>query len=536
MASPPPSNKRFGLAARPEGIVSVADGKRVRIKGVNLFGLETETFSIHGLWSVSLDAILDSIASNGFNTVRLPFSAQLALGLDTLVATGINTSANPALTGATGGKVMDEVIKGCLKRNLLVMPDLHRLKGTGSITELWYDDAEFPEERVIQAWLNVVRRYKEAFPNVFAADLKNEPHGIAAWGGSDPKLDWASAAERIGNAILKENPRLLIVVEGVERYGNDGSWWGGSLAGVTARPVKLSVPERLVYSPHVYGPDVFMQEYFKSPDFPNNLEAIWQRHFGFLLGKAPLIVGEWGGKYAPDSKDRVWQNKFGEWLRKNAVDWTYWCWNVNSADTGGLVKEDWTTPETDKLALLARVCPDPTKFTFAATAVTTTTTTGTPLPQLPQLPPLTSAPTLSAPLPDTATATTTATTTTNKKGYRITLVKNDTWKDDKMSGWAASVGAYEVQCVNVSSKPLKVPQFKVTCSHMKSYWNVVPQTPVNTAAAASATTTTTNVFSYVPSTVPSNTLIQPNAQIQPPFGFVASGKVTVEIAADDKQK
>ena len=54
----------------------------------------------------------------------------------------------------------------------------------------------------------------------------------------------------------------LIVVEGV---GDDpgapgmddsgaGIWWGEHLAGAKAQPVRLSNPERLVYSPHTYGP------------------------------------------------------------------------------------------------------------------------------------------------------------------------------------------------------------------------------------------------------------------------------------------
>ncbi len=32
--------------------------------------------------------------------------------------------------------------------------------------------------------------------------------------------------------------------------------------------------------------------------------------------------------------------------------WFYWCWNANSGDTGGLVRDDWTTLEWVKLAFL----------------------------------------------------------------------------------------------------------------------------------------------------------------------------------------
>jgi endoglucanase len=69
---------------------------------------------------------------------------------------------------------------------------------------------------------------------VFAADLKNKPHGAASWGGGVLATDWRLAAERIGAAVLETNPRLLIFVEGVERNGlvqlQEGCWWGGSIA------------------------------------------------------------------------------------------------------------------------------------------------------------------------------------------------------------------------------------------------------------------------------------------------------------------
>lgn len=36
-----------------------------------------------------------------------------------------------------------------------------------------------------------------------------------------------------------------------------------------------------------------------------------------------------------------------------------WCLNPNSGDTNGLLLDDWTTPDADKLDLLARVQPHP---------------------------------------------------------------------------------------------------------------------------------------------------------------------------------
>jgi endoglucanase len=67
-------------------------------------------------------------------------------------------------------------------------------------------------------------------------------------------------------------------------------------------PIDLGTPEwnkRVVYSPHVYGPDAFEQDYFTDKSFPKNLPAIWDAQWAFAeeaTGRA-ISVGEWGGKY-----------------------------------------------------------------------------------------------------------------------------------------------------------------------------------------------------------------------------------------------
>lgn len=40
----------------------------------------------------------------------------------------------------------------------------------------------------------------------------------------------------------------------------------------------------------------------------------------------------------------------------------YWCLNPNSADTGGLLEDDWLTPIPRKINLTNRAQPNPTKF------------------------------------------------------------------------------------------------------------------------------------------------------------------------------
>jgi endoglucanase len=186
------------------------------------------------------------------------------------------------------------------------------------------------------------------------------PHGIASWGTDDPKTDFRLAAERCGDAIHAVAPHWLIVVEGVEKNvpGQQlpGHWWGGNLEGARRFPVRLKRKQRLVYSPHEYGPGVHQAEWFRDPAFPANLPERWDKGFYFLVREqiAPVLVGEFGGRETgPDTPEGVWQRAFVEFLREKQLGFIYWSWNPNSGDTGGLVADDWRTLVEPKRALLA---------------------------------------------------------------------------------------------------------------------------------------------------------------------------------------
>ena len=73
-------------------------------------------------------------------------------------------------------------------------------------------DSAIPEAKVLQSWDKIARALCSRW-NVFAVDLQNEPHA-SSW-AKDPATDWNKAAERIGNHVLTQCPRWLIMVEGV---------------------------------------------------------------------------------------------------------------------------------------------------------------------------------------------------------------------------------------------------------------------------------------------------------------------------------
>jgi endoglucanase len=142
---------------------------------------------------------------------------------------------------------------------------------------------------------------------------------------------------------LSANPYLLIFLQGVERSGDDWYWWGGNFLDAHAAPVVLEVPGRVVYSPHDYGPGVYAQPWFSAPDFPDNLPAIWDTHWGYLAKEqlAPVVLGEFGGRSVGEDADGVWQRALMDYTKQNGVGWLNWSFNPDSGDTGGLLSDDW---------------------------------------------------------------------------------------------------------------------------------------------------------------------------------------------------
>jgi aryl-phospho-beta-D-glucosidase BglC (GH1 family) len=357
---------RGPLATSGNQIVDAA-GSSVRIAGVNWFGMETTTFAPHGLWARGYREMMDQMKSLGFNTIRLPYSDQLFDASST--PNGIDFSKNADLAGLSGLEVMDALVSYADEIGLWLILDHHRSDAGNSASEtgLWWSQA-YPESVWIDNLTMLASRYA-ASSSVVGIDLHNEPHGPATWGDGSA-TDWRLAAERAGNAVLAANPNLLIIVEGIERASSGSYWWGGNLSNAGDSPVRLNVADRLVYSPHDYPASVYEQPYFADPDYPANLPDVWDANWGYLFreGIAPVMLGEFGSTLETAS-DRAWFSSMIDYLGgdfdgdgssdlaagEQGISWTYWSWNPNSGDTGGILADDWSTPVDEKLSELTAV-------------------------------------------------------------------------------------------------------------------------------------------------------------------------------------
>jgi endoglucanase len=351
---------QFPLSTNGSKIVD-ATGATVLLRGVNWFGIETDTHTPHGLWVRDYKSMLAQIKSQGYNTIRLPYSLQ-ALSSTTISGVDFSIGSNQDLYGKTPLQVMDLVIAEAQKQGLMILLDSHRLKDytltQPNIPELWYGDG-YTEADWTKTWTDLATRYKNR-TNVIGADLKNEPHGKARWGNNDQATDWRLAAERCGKAIQAVNSNWLIVVEGIGNVPEKNQWYwdAGNLEGVNQYPVRLTKANKLVYSPHEYGPGVYNASWFSDPTFPNNMPARWETGFNYITTKkiAPILIGEFGGRQVDSiSKEGIWQRKFVDFIGQKGLSFTYWAWNPNSADTGGILQDDWININAPKQQLLSKL-------------------------------------------------------------------------------------------------------------------------------------------------------------------------------------
>jgi len=369
------------------------NGNEVWLTGVNWFGYNVGSQVFDGVWSQNMHWCLQQIADHGFNLLRVPMSTEILLqwknkGPDPMIK--VNQWENPELTveGIKGGTIKysfdiwNMAVQWCKELGIKIMIDIHcaTTASNGHQWATWYDN-NFSTEDWIEALEWVTDYYKDD-DTIIAIDLKNEPHGkkdeglMAKWDNSKDENNWKYAAERGAEAVLNINPNMLIMVEGIEVYpkfeeGQNwdspsivyetnyspyyGAWWGGNFRGVRDYPIYKKFKSQLVYSPHDYGPEVWKQDWFYLEDPTKTftrqtlLDDYWYDSWAFIAEEhiAPLLIGEWGGwvdeEHDKTGENRHWLREIRDYMIDKHIHHTFWCFNENSSDTGGLVYDNFGT-------------------------------------------------------------------------------------------------------------------------------------------------------------------------------------------------
>lgn len=358
------------------------NGTEVWLTGCNWFGYNTGSNIFDGVWACNMREALESIADHGFNLLRIPMSAELLLQWKNgeYPEANYNHAYNAELESMNSLEIFDYALSILEANGVKVMIDIHSLPtdAMGHNLPLWYTD-EFTVDDYYEAldWLSA--RYADN-DTVIAYDLKNEPHGKASepdhaiWNDSEDENNWRYVAQTAGNIILDNNPHALIMIEGIQIYPVDpasnnytstndedyyNSWWGGNLRAVADYPIDFGSPERnaqIVYSPHDYGPAVYAQPWFEGGFTYDSLyEDYWHDAWLYIDEEqiAPLLIGEWGGFMTGDNL--TWMTYMRQLIADYHLNHTFWCFNANSGDTGGLVLDDFVTWDDDKYNFVREV-------------------------------------------------------------------------------------------------------------------------------------------------------------------------------------
>jgi hypothetical protein len=224
--------------------------------------------------------------------------------------------------------------------------------------------------------------------NIIGIDIFNEPYDYT-W------QEWKTLSEHAYQAINSVNPNMIVIVEGVSGNANsqDGTHlttdpvpfgdtdvnpnWGENLFEAGDNPINIP-KDQVLFSPHTYGPSVFVQKQFIDPTQtacvglegddagkakcrivinPTLLEKGWEQHFGYLRDKGyGILIGEYGGNmdwplktkqsvrnmwsHITTNVDEQWQQAAANYFKKRKINACYWSLNPESADTLGW----WTTP------------------------------------------------------------------------------------------------------------------------------------------------------------------------------------------------
>lgn len=266
-----------------------------------------------GDWGLRLSPELLRLARRHFDTVRLPVRW--------------SNHASPdaqALINEAFARRVDEVLDTLLAGGGWVILNQHhymQLTGGPLHPNERAVDASVLEERLVQLWRQIARRYRDRPPRLLF-ELLNEPHG--AMSGER----WNRLAARVLAAVRETNPQRVVLIGGDE--------WGHPRG-----LVRLRLPDdpHLVVAIHTYDPFDFTHQgvEWRRPVLPKGkpcCDAAQRQQVREALDQAiawsrargvPLHLGEFGAYQAGDITSRA---AYARLVRTEAeargIGWAWW--------------------------------------------------------------------------------------------------------------------------------------------------------------------------------------------------------------------
>lgn len=275
------------------------------IRGINWFGFETQYSNLMCMWNNQpIDWHVDKMKNLHFNYIRLPFSLDFV--------------------NSNNWENMDSFFDITMQKNMSVLLDFHRLNSNNQ-SPLPYDSSHSFND-FLNGWETILNRYSK-YTNLLAVDVFNEYQGNSF-------DEWNRISQEIVLFIESKFPqRFTYYVGGIN--------WGGNISGM-----KLPLEEeeefrgRIVYTMHKY---VFSSGGGSEYNMRNN----WDSSI-----REPAMIGEWG--YISSKNEEVeFARHFVSYLKeRNIRDSFFWTWSPNSGDTQGILKDDCSSVDEEKIKLL----------------------------------------------------------------------------------------------------------------------------------------------------------------------------------------
>jgi endoglucanase len=373
-------SQKAPFSTRQSEIIDAEDNTFI-LKGVNWWGANgslipystdhskgTNTHSMpFGLHIQHLDTITLAIKNAGFNTVRLPFSNEMLHDRTTALLEWVGP--NTELAGLTPLEIMDKVILSLTNKGIFVLLNNHSTTTQWccnyDMNGLWYGKNETYSQTTkdwISDWEMLALRY-QSNPLVIGADLRNEVRPLRKknlplprnpnWGRRNKK-DWHKAATQAGNAIHLLNPNWLIVVEGINARVHFLSQLSfPHLKPVVKRPIRLNVPNKLIYEVHNYSFSwtkanlLFPKRQIKYDQLSTEeRKAAYDKNWGFVtdssfINCAPVLVGEFGiGKSGADVEP--WLKDLTNYITERHLSFCWWTLEeeLNSESSYGIMNDE----------------------------------------------------------------------------------------------------------------------------------------------------------------------------------------------------
>lgn len=256
-------------------------------------------------------ADIDFIASQGANTIRLPFHYKLFTNEDYM---GLTENQD-------GFARVDSVVEWCRANNLYLILDMHDAPAgqTGDNIDDSYGypflmESEPAQQQFIEIWKKIAQRYRNE-PVILGYELINEP--VATYFGESQERLNAQLVELYKRSVkaIREIDKKHIILIGAPQWNSNFD---------PINPADFADDPQIMYTCHRYGGPATADAIRSYIDFRDKSQR-------------PMYMGEIG------HNTDEWQSDFVKVMKENNIGYTFWPYKKleGSCMRGITPPEDW---------------------------------------------------------------------------------------------------------------------------------------------------------------------------------------------------